>query len=130
MLSAGSGSSHLRGRSLPTGQMPAPPAPAARHHLQLLIILICKVEEPGHVEEELSGILQQQQDQAQATEAVENRQASISQGCNAGLFSILLYLCRKSSGFSSTVPPLGIFSSGLGRRLEELLCMQEPWFDP
>lgn len=64
VLSVGSSSSHLQGRSPPTGQMPAPPAPAAWHHLQLLVILICKVEEPGHVEEELGGILQQKQDQA------------------------------------------------------------------
>lgn len=53
-----------------------PPDPLSRlasqpHHLQLLVVLIGKVEEPGHVEEDLGGVLQQQQDQAQAAQAGE-----------------------------------------------------------
>lgn len=38
-------------------------------HLQLLIVLVSKVEEPGGVEEEVGGVLHQQQDEAQAAQA-------------------------------------------------------------
>lgn len=60
------------------GQAPtrprAPSRPAAQPpgaHSQLLVVLVGEVEEPGHVEEELGAVLQQQQDQPQAAQAGE-----------------------------------------------------------
>lgn len=46
---------------------------------QPLVVLICEVEEPGHVEKELGGVLQQQQDQAQATQVQEVRPSDVKQ---------------------------------------------------
>lgn len=48
-------------------------ASARPHHSQLLVVLICKVAEPSRVEEELGRVLQQEQDQAQAAQAVETQ---------------------------------------------------------
>lgn len=40
-------------------------------HSQLLVVLVREVAEPGRVEEELRGVLQQEQDEAQAAQAAE-----------------------------------------------------------
>ena len=60
------GPSHQR---TPLSTVPLSRPASQPQHLQLLIVLICKVEESGRVEEELGGVLQQQQDEAQAAQA-------------------------------------------------------------
>ena len=56
---------------------PSHPTPWPQHHSQLLVVLVCKVAEPGRVEEELGRVLQQEQDEAQAAQAAET-QASLT----------------------------------------------------
>lgn len=70
------GTVHTAHRSLPQPGLTGGPCPQplrtsqlAPRHLQLLVVLVRKVEESSHVEEELGAILQQQQDEAQAAQA-------------------------------------------------------------
>ena len=60
------GLQRLPGRGPPTPSSGLSPA-----HSQLLVVLVREVAEPGRVEEELRGVLQQEQDEAQAAQAAE-----------------------------------------------------------